>query len=499
MSARVSPPDGALRILMVTAELAPLAKVGGLGDMTASLASALAARGHDVRVVMPLYGDLDRTAHAVRPLRRMPPVALRVGQALRPLQWHRQGSGSAAVRICLADNAELFGRAGVYVDAQGRPFPDALARAAFLAQAALSLPVQFGWTPHIVHAHDVHAALAVVYLRRWGATARPLAGTGGLLTIHNLAHQLETPRAQLDVIGLPPALAEYPGALEYHGRLNVMKAGILEADLVNTVSPTYAREVVADERSGCGLDGVLASRGADFVGILNGADYVAWNPARDPHLPARFDAARPAGKAICRRELAREAGLAQSDGLLVGFVGRLVEQKGPQLLVPLLDELAAAGLRLVVLAAGEERWRAALAAAAARHPGRLAFFDRFDEALAHRIYGGSDLFLMPSRYEPCGLAQLYALRYGAVPLVHATGGLVDTVEDAALPEGTGFVFREFTVKAFRRTIGRALALWRDQPAWEALRERGMRRLFSWETSAAAYEELYARPRRRERK
>lgn len=478
-----------LRILMVTAEFAPVVKVGGLGDMTAALAAALAARGHDVRVALPLYGDVDREAHAVRPLARLAPVPLRVGQRLRPLRWHRQGSGSSAVKLYLAANDELFGRPGAYVNARGEPFPDALARAVFHAQAALALPVQLDWHPDLVHAHDAQAALAAVCLRRWGGGAPALAAARSLLTIHNLAHQMEAPRDDLDVIGLPREAAVYPGPLEYHGALNVMKAGILEADAVNTVSPTYAREVVEDEEMGCGLGGVLRSRGAAFTGILNGADYATWDPARDRHLPARFSRDRPAGKAACRRELAREAGLGDGPGPLAGFVGRLVEQKGPALLLPLLDDLAAAGLRLVVLATGEERWRRPLAAAAARHPGRIAFRDRFDEALAHRIYAGSDLFLMPSRFEPCGLAQMYALRYGAVPIVRATGGLADTVIDAGRPDGTGFLFRDYTPAALLGAVSRALELWRDPPAWDALRRRGMQSLFPWDEAAGRYEDL----------
>jgi starch synthase len=481
-----------MRILMVTPELAPVAKVGGLGDMTAALAGALAGRGHDVRVVLPLYGELDRGALKIRPLRKYPPVPLRVGQAVRLARWHLKGSGSCAVKTYLVENAELFGRPGVYTGAAGEPFPDAVARAAFHAQAALALPSLLGWTPEVVHAHDAASALAPCYLRRWWRGREGAGRAGALLTIHNLAYQLDAPMAALDDVGLPPAAATYPGPLEFHGRLNLLKAGILESDLVNTVSPTYAREVVTDAELGSGLDGVLRGRGADFSGILNGVDLAVWNPARDPLLAARYDAAEPRGKLACRAALRAQLGLAAGEAPLAGFVGRLVEQKGPAILLPLLDGMIADGFQFVFLAAGEARWRAPLVAAAARHPGRLAFVDRFDEALAHRVFAGCDLFLMPSRFEPCGLAQMYALRYGAVPVVRATGGLADTVRDAARAAGTGFDFREFTPAALRAALGRALALWREPAAWAALRERGMREVFSWDASAAAYEGLYAR-------
>ncbi|MHB8080005.1 MAG: glycogen synthase [Candidatus Krumholzibacteriia bacterium] len=481
-----------MRVLMVTGELAPVVKVGGLADMTASLASALAARGHDVRVVLPLYGHLDREALGIRPLLRLPPLPLRIGQQMRVARWFLKGSGSAAVKLYFADNAALFGRPGVYTDEAGDVFPDAVARAAFHAQAALALPDLLGWTPQVIHAHDAAAALAPVYRRRWWAGAGGVGKAGTLLTIHNLAHQLDAPLARLAEIGLPAAAATYPGPLEFHGRLNLMKAGILESDLVNTVSPTYAREVVTDEQLGCGLDGVLRGRGDDFSGILNGADLQTWNPARDARLAARFDAVHPEGKQACRAALAAELGLAGGDGPVAGFVGRLVEQKGTELLLPLLDDLLRDGLRLVFLATGAARERAVLADAAARHPGRLVFADRFDEDLAHRVYAGCDLFLMPSRFEPCGLAQMYALRYGAVPVVRRTGGLADTVTDAARPDGTGFAFVDYTPLALRAALDRALALWEDAAAWATLRARGMLTIFPWDTSAAAYEALYAR-------
>ncbi len=479
-----------MRILMVTAEWAPLAKVGGLGDMVASLSAALAARGHDVRVALPLYGDIDRTAHRVRPLRKYPPVPVRVGQAVRLVRVHAKGSGAAAVKVYLLENAELFGRTGIYADVLGRPFPDGLARLVCHAQAALALPVLLDWAPEIIHCHDAAATLAIPYARRWYGAVPAVAGAGTLLTIHNLAHQGIHPGAELAVTGLPPALAAYPGGLEFHGALNLMKLGILEAGAVNTVSPTYAREVVADEDLGCGLAGVLRSRGARFSGILNGADLRTWSPERDRRLAAPFAADRPEGKRACREALLREVGLSDGEGPVAGFVGRLVEQKGPELLLASLDALLADGVRLVVLATGEERFRAPLAKAALRRPERIAFVDRFDEGLAHRIYAGCDLFLMPSRFEPCGLAQMYALRYGAVPVVRRTGGLADTVIDAARPDGNGFVFLPFTPLGLREAVGRAAALWRDGPRWAGLVRRAMLSEFSWDASAAAYEGLY---------
>lgn len=483
-----------MRILMVTAELAPLAKVGGLADATAALAGALARRGHDVRVVLPLYGDLDRAACRVRPLRKLPALPLRVGQGLHAVRLHRQGSGSSAVKIYLAECPALFGRAGIYTDDAGVPFTDAWERALLHAQAALALPLLLDWAPDVLHAHDAAAAPAISLLARWGGKAPPWAGTGSLLTIHNLAHQMVLPRSALASAGLPAELGDYPSPFEFHGQINVLKAGILHAGLVNTVSATYAAEVVRDEEMGCGLAGVLRSRGADFSGILNGADYAAWNPARDPHLAARFSAEQPAGRAACRAALAAELRLPDDGTPLASFVGRLVEQKGLDLILPRLDALAADGLRLAFLGTGEARYERQLAAAAASLPGRVAFVGRFDEALARRVYAGSDLFLMPSRFEPCGLAQLYALRYGTVPVVRRTGGLADTVSDASDSQGTGFVFDAYRPAALRGALARARRAWRDRDLWGGLQRRGMAARFSWDAAAEAYEDLYRRLR-----
>jgi starch synthase len=464
--------------------------VGGLADMVASLSRALARRGHDVRVLLPLYGDIDRQRHSVRRLERLPAWPIRVGQTWRAARLHVKGSGSSAVKVYLVENPELFGRPGVYTDPAGGVFPDALARAVLHAQAALGLPLLLDWIPDVIHVHDAATALVPVYHRRWAAGHPELAKGGTLLTIHNLAHQMELPAGGLAEIGLPAALGVYPGPLEYHGRLNVLKAGIIDAGRVNTVSPTYAREVVADEDFGCGLDGVLRARGAHFSGILNGADLDEWNPARDRHLPTRYTLEQPAGRRVCRQALLAELGLSDGESPLAGFVGRLVEQKGIDILLPVLDGLLADGWRLALLATGDPAYREPLAAAAARHRGRLAFLERFDEGLAHRFYAGCDLFLMPSRFEPCGLAQMYALRYGAVPVVRRTGGLADTVVDAERPDGTGFVFDAYRPDALRSALARARRSWSDAPFWTNLVRRGMQVRFSWEASAMAYERLY---------
>jgi len=361
-----------------------------------------------------------------------------------------------------------------------------------LAQAALLVPGQLDWPVDVVHAHDAQAALAPVYRRQWFA-GRGLPGPAvTALTIHNLAHQeIHPPEAVAD-LGLPPELVHYPELLEFHGNLNLMKAGILAADRVNTVSPTYARETVQDGTFGCGLEGVLAGRGGAYGGILNGADYQAWNPRTDRALPAPFSAAAPAGRERCRAALRAELGLSLAgERPLCGFVGRLVAQKGLDLLLPLLERLAADGFGFVLLGTGDAALERRTAELAAALPGRVAFVAGFDDALARRIYAGCDLFLMPSLFEPCGLGQMYALRYGAPPVVRLTGGLADTVTDADEPDGDGFVFTEPRPDALLGALRRAEQVWADRGAWTALQARGMRRVFDWDRAAAAYEAMYA--------
>ncbi len=478
-----------MRLLMVSAEYAPLAKAGGLGDATASLSGALAARGHDVRVVMPLYGDVDRAQYGIDPIADLPELPLRQGNVLHQVGlhlWH----DPAGPKVYLLENDTLFGRPGIYGYGAGGEFEDTARRQALHAVAALALPQLLGWSPHAVHVHDAASCLALVYLACWDVSGTNLDGAGAVLTIHNLAHQAVHPREAFADLDLPQRLAWHPGEMEYHGRLNFMKAGLLFADRVTTVSPTYTLEVMNDPAAGCGLEGVLAGLGDRFRGILNGMDRSDWDPATDPALPKPFHRDDPAGKEACREALLEECGL-DDGGPLLGSVGRLVHQKGYDLLTAVADDLVADGWRLVVLGTGEAHLAGALQAAAERHPGRIAFYDRFDEALARRIYAGSDAFVMPSRFEPCGLAQMYALRYGAVPVVRRTGGLADTVPDAALSDGLGFVFEAPAAGALRLALKRALTLWRDREAWSRLVRRGMAADFGWSGPAAAYEDLYA--------
>ncbi len=476
---------------MVSAEMAPFAKVGGLADVAAALSRALAGRKHDVRVVLPLYGDLDRKAENIRPLKKLPPMTIRVGQQVHDIRFHVRGSTSSALKIYLVECPSLFEKPGIYTYADGTGFEDSLQRASLHAQAALMLPRLLDWPVDVIHCHDASAVPAILYRKQW-YSGRQLPGPAGtLLTIHNLAHQEVHGLDAVETLGLARSQASYPGLLEFHGQLNLLKAGILGADLVNTVSPNYARETTGSSEYGCGLQEILQSRGKDYSGILNGGDYETWDPTRDKALAATYGPGNMAGKLKCRKALLRDLKLTPETGKPVcGFVGRLVGQKGIDLLLPIMGRLADDGFAFAILGTGESHLEEATRKAAAKHSARIAFVDKFDEALAHRIYAGSDLFLMPSLFEPCGLSQMYSLRYGTPPVVRWTGGLADTVSDAGPESGTGFVFNDSRPESLLVALRRAEVMFGDAVRWKDLQTAGMACDFSWDVAAGEYEELY---------
>ncbi len=487
-----------LRIMMVAAEYAPWAKVGGLGDVVSSLSAELVGRGHQVKVVLPLYGHLDRKKLGLRPLKKLSPISLRVGQQVHDVRYYVAGRGTGRLQLILVECESLFGRDGIYPEVTPADPGFSLARASLHAQAALLLPRMLDWPVDVIHAHDAHAAVVPLYRNLWYGN-RALPGTGAtVLTIHNLAHQEIHPPMLTGTLGLPPAQAVYPGLLEFHGKINLMKAGILSAARLNTVSPTYARETVTDSTLGCDLQEVLADRGKQYSGILNGIDSTAWDPSRDKALPAPFGARNLQGKRACQIALMKELGLKGSVATtgrlqrpLCGFVGRLVSQKGIDLLLPLLPRLVADGFTFALLGTGDVRLEEATRKLAQSHPDSIAFVHRYDDRLARRIYAGCDVFLMPSLFEPCGLSQMYALRYGSPPVVRATGGLADTVVPVPDPEATGFSFQEPRGEALLACLRQVENSWLDTEAWARLQARGMATCFDWSATVAGYETLYA--------
>jgi len=458
-----------MRVLFVTPECAPLTKTGGLGDVAAALPAALRAQGNDVRVLLPRYREIDPAGAEERARVRL------LGMEARVLE---KGD------CLLVDVPELYDRdGGPYQDAAGADWTDNALRFGVLSRAAALLASgasPLAWRPEILHCNDWPTALAPVYLHFERARA------GALMTVHNLGYQGIFDAALLERLELPRATFAIEG-VEFYGRLSFLKGGLVFSDAISTVSPTYAREVQTEEL-GCGLEGVLRERRGVLRGILNGIDGELWNPMTDLHIAERYSWSSLDRKAANKAALQRRFNLAeQAQAPLLGVVSRFAHQKGMDILAGAVDELVQLGAELCVLGRGEREYEEALAAAAARHPGRVACTLGFDEALAHLIEAGADMFLMPSRYEPCGLNQMYSQRYGTPPVARATGGLIDTITDGE----TGFLFGPPESAALVGAVKRALGIYGDARRWRELQRRGMTRDFSWAGPARQYADLYA--------
>ena len=464
------------RILMVTPEAAPFVKTGGLADVLGSLPAALARRGEEVAVVLPRYAIAD-IGSAERIWNAMP---LWVGPhgfvvAIDQVILH-------GVRYLFVDCPPLYDRGGVYNELEV-DYPDNHIRFALLSQAAIGIARNIFRTD-IFHAHDWPAGLLALYLRSGLAGDPTFFGVKCVLTIHNLGYQGNFPGHVLGDLGIDHALF-HPEGLEFFGRVSFLKAGIAWSDALTTVSPTYAQEIQTPEH-GFGFDTLLRSRASHLMGILNGVDYDEWNPEKDPHLVARYSATDLSGKRTSKIALLQELGLPQAaERPLLGIVSRLTDQKGIDLVAGIAEWLAGEDLTLAVLGSGETQFEDMFRRLARLRPDRFGVRIGYDNGLAHRILAGADMLLMPSRYEPSGLSQMYGLRYGTAPIVRATGGLADTVD-----EKTGFRFQDYSPAALARAIGAALGAWRNRERWVERMRRGMAKDYSWAASAAQYQRLY---------
>ena len=470
---------------MIASEAVPFAKTGGLADVAGSLPRALARLGQDVTLVLPRYRGIPVEGTPLRLPVMLGGRTLEAEIFLKPL-----GDGA---RVALIDCPELYDREALY-GAENTDYPDNPRRFAFLARAALEFVARTGEAVSILHAHDWQAGLVPVYLKTHYAAHPRLSEAASLLTIHNLAYQGLFPAEWLPTLDLGWEHFVQEG-LEFWGQISFLKGGVNFAHLLSTVSPTYAREIQTPEL-GCGFDGILSRRAADLHGVLNGIDVEVWDPARDEFLSERYDAAHVEKKRAAKAALFEVLGLpAGNESLarpLVGMVSRMIDQKGLDLIAAATGELLGLVAGFAVLGTGEERYQAMWRDLAARHPDRIAARIGFDERLAHLIEAGADIFLMPSRFEPCGLSQMYSMRYGTVPVVRATGGLEDTVQnyDPRTGKGTGFTFRPYTPAALFGALGRALDTFRKPKVWKTLQLAGMRQDFSWDRSAREYVKLY---------
>ena len=485
--------DEPLRILFVSAEVAPFAKTGGLGDVVGALPKALAALGHDVRVVMPFYQTVREGNFPLTEAFADLQVPLVVGNRTTRVWQSPLPNGKESthqVPVYFLEQDEFFNRPGLYGTQDG-DYPDNALRFTYLCRAALTLAARFEAFPQVVHCHDWQTGLIPAYLRVLPWLDARLASVATVYTVHNLAYQGVFPAWAFPLTELPPQLFQ-PEGIEFFGQMSFMKAGLVYADGLTTVSPSYAEEICTPDL-GFRLDGVLRARRNALTGILNGADYTVWSPEHDAVLAAPYSASDLSGKVACKKALLQTFNFPPDlDTPVIGMISRLVDQKGFDLVAAALERLLTLNARFVILGSGYAPYEEYLTRLHTTFPEKIGVRLGFDDALAHQIEAGSDFFLMPSRYEPCGLNQLYSLRYGTIPIVRATGGLRDSVEpfDAATGQGTGFVFAEASGDALFAAVTEALNVFAHRPAWKQIVQNAMAQDFSWERSATRYVERY---------
>jgi len=478
-----------MKVLFLASEATPFVKSGGLADVAGALPVALKELGLEVSLVLPYYRRIRELDLRPETVVKQLPVPL--GREQMPADVLRVFT-EEGLPVYLIDREDLYDRPNLYGNALG-DYYDNVERFVYFSQAALMAAEALGEFPEVIHAHDWQTGLVPALIRGPYRDRSALGFAAVVFTVHNLAYQGLFPAEKFALTGLDPTVFFQPEGLEYWGRMNLLKSGIVYAAAVTTVSPTYAREVLTPD-SGFGLDGVLRRRGADFSGVLNGADYRHWDPTRDRYLKAAYSPGSLTGKRACKQALLREMKLDQALARrpLIGLTARLDTQKGLDLLLAALDRLMALDVGLAVLGTGPESVQEALREAAGRYPGRVGLEIGFNEDLAHRILAGSDMILIPSRYEPCGLTQMYALKYGTVPVVRATGGLEDTVTafDRETGRGDGFKFGPYTSEALLEAVREAVMAFEDKRVWSRVRNNGFAADFSWSRAAKEYLAIY---------
>jgi starch synthase len=482
-----------MRILLASSEVLPYSKTGGLADMVGALGKFLSRAGHKVGVATPLYRGIRERFADLRRFDWKLDLPLGSGRVAGQI-WTLEPA--AGLTIYFVQQNEFFDGGDLYQN-EGVDRPDNAERFIFFSKCAVHLARYLPWAPELLHVHDWQTALAAVFAREQKLREGWRGGPPVCLTIHNLAYQGNFAAAKFDLTNLPASYFRPEGA-EFYGFMNCLKAGIVHADEITTVSPRYAREITT-ELMGCGLDGVLRQRQDALAGILNGVDYDEWKTEGNPYLASSYSAADLSGKQCNKAALQREFGLPEAPDIPVfGSVTRLADQKGVDLQLAALQEMLAADMQFVLLGSGQRDYERGYRALAQRHPAKCAVHIGFDTGLSHRLEAGCDFYLMPSRFEPCGLNQMYSLRYGTVPVVRVTGGLDDSVTDVCenAQKADGIKFAEYSVRALARAIRKALALYADKPLLRHYRRNGMARDFSWQRTAAAYAELYERVRAR---
>lgn len=483
-----------LRIFYLSTELTPFAKTGGLADVASALPKALFEYGHDVRVMMPKYGSISERRYVLREVIRLKEIPIKMGEQEHVVSVKSAFLPDTKVQVYFLDYKPYFERADYYVDSKtGRDFPDNAQRFFLFCKAVLETIKLLHWEPHIILCNDWQTAMIPWLLQNDYRDDPFFAKVLAILSIHNLAYQGSFDPSILPLLGLPKNLATSGSDLEANDKINFLKAGIVHADAITTVSPTYALEIQNDAELGCGLQSLLKKRREDISGILNGVDYNVWNPEIDPLIPEKYTAATLKGKAVAKQALLAQSKLSYDPKVpVIGIISRLAEQKGFELVVEAIEEIIKLPAQLIILGTGDAKYHKMAEKLAKAHAKKIAVFLRFDEPLAHLIEAGSDMFLMPSRFEPCGLNQMYSLKYGTIPIVRKTGGLADTVIDYDHDNGhgNGFVFGPYNHTALFEAIKRANRLFKDEASWQKLVKRVMKLDFSWHLAADRYIKIF---------
>jgi starch synthase len=484
-----------MNVLYIAAEMVPFAKEGGLADVAGALPAALKKAGIDARGIIPAYGSIDRKKYNLKPVKNIKPVTIQYSGMDLKASLLESKLPKTDVQVYFVENDYFFGRSGIYNDPQTKEgYKDNAERYVFYVRALMELIKQLDWKPDVIHLNDQHTALIAGYLKRQYAKDDYYSKTKTVFSIHNLGYQGVYPK-EIMWFAMFDQAEYYPmSPFEFYDKMNFMKIGISFSDIINTVSKTYAEEITSSSEFGFGLEGVLRDRKKDLFGIINGIDYNEWNPETDELIAFNYTPKDLSGKKKCKETLLKEQGLdsAGDDVPLIGMISRLADQKGFDILSQCMDELLVNPLRMVILGTGQKEYHDMFIRYAEKYKGKISINLAFNNKLAHMIEAASDMFLMPSKYEPCGLNQLYSMKYGTVPIVRATGGLKDTVTpfDTETGTGTGFVFSDYSAKDLMISVSKAMILFQDKKKWAKIIKNCMAQDFSWNRSAKEYVELY---------
>jgi len=481
-----------LNILFVSSEVIPFAKTGGLADVSSSLPKAIKESGHEIRIMMPRYRFISERKFKLHDIIRLKDIPIPVGgsEELGNVKSSFISNLKDKVQLYFLDNTKYFGRDGIYQGASNKDFPDNDERFIFFCRGVLETLKRLGWQPDIIHCNDWQTGLIPAFMKTVYADDPFFKNIKTVFTIHNMGYQGAFPADSFKKSGLPKEIFKSDG-VEAYGNFNFLKAGLFYADVITTVSKKYAEEICSSDEMGAGLSGLLAHRKKDLHGILNGIDYQLWNPLTDDLIYRKYDTKSIEAKIDNKKALTKRFNLEYDETVpLIGAISRLVDQKGFDLVLEAMDDLMKLNLQFVLLGSGDPKIEKKFESYQKKHAAKMGVFFGFDDELAHLIEAGSDMFLMPSRYEPCGLNQMYSMRYGTIPIVRSTGGLDDTVEDFAAGKGTGVKFEKYDAKELVKAVQRALKIYQQQDDWRKLIRNGMAKDFSWEHSAHQYVSLY---------